>query len=76
MDAAIALATRRPELVGLGVAPLLGDCSGLASVPAELQRADAQALLDQVIAGVEDGTVSGPYCNVADHVLRPYLPTT
>lgn len=76
MEAALTLAAQRPDVVGLGVAPLLDDFSGMAAVPAELQRAQAQALLDQVVEGAEAGTISGPYCNVATHVLAPYLPTT
>lgn len=76
MEAALTLAAQRPDVVGLGVAPLLDDFSGMTAVPAELQRAQAQALLDQVVEGAEAGTISGPYCNVATHVLAPYLPTS
>lgn len=76
MEAAIALATRRPDVVGVGVAPLLDDLAAMPDVPAELAAAEAQSILDDAIAGSEDGTISGPYCNVAAHVLAPYLPTT
>jgi hypothetical protein len=69
LEAMLTLATRRPEVVGAGVAPLVDDFAALES--AGSQEA-AQAVLDEVVAGVGAGTIAGPFCNVAATVLQSY----
>jgi hypothetical protein len=73
LPALLTLAERRPAVVGPGVAPLVDDFTTLPTVSGSAQRAQAQDLLDAVVYGQDTGTISPGFCNVALHVLGPYL---
>lgn len=72
LNGVLALAARRPEVVGPGMGPLLADLGTLPTLPAEDQQAAAQQILDSVVQGVGAETISGPYCNSIAYALRPY----
>lgn len=72
MGAVLALADRRPEVVGSGVEPLMDDLRTLPTLPEPSQQAEAQVLMDAVAAGVADQTIAGPFCNSIAKTLMEY----
>jgi hypothetical protein len=72
IDSIIALAQRRPDVVGAGVAPLLDGFASLPTLPPERQQEEAQELMDAVADGVMAQTIAGPYCNSVAKALGDY----